>query len=40
MAGSLKLLGGKRRANKLLQVINMGYEAICSRICFNVLQMF
>ena len=36
LTGSPKLLGGKRWANKLLQVINMGHEAIYFRICFHI----
>ena len=35
LTGSPKLLDGKRWAKKLLEVINIGYEAICFRICFN-----
>ena len=38
LTGSPKLLDGKPWAYKLLQVINMGLEAICCKICFNILQ--
>ena len=37
---SPKLFDGKFLANKLLQVINLGREAICRMVCFNTLQMF
>ena len=41
LTGSPKLLHGKCWANKLLQVTNMGHEAIfVSRFAFNVLQLF
>ena len=36
LTGSQKLLVGKCCANKLLQVINMGHEAICFRICCHI----
>ena len=36
LTGSSKLLDGKRWANKLLQMINMGHEAICFWICFSI----
>ena len=35
LTGSPKLLDGKCWANKLLQVINMGHEAVLLRICFQ-----
>ena len=35
LTGSPKLLDGKYWANKLLQVINMGHEAVLLRICFH-----
>ena len=38
LTGPPKLLNGKRWANKLLQVINMGHEEICFRVGFNILQ--
>ena len=37
---SPKLLDGKGLANKLFQVINMGHEAICYRILFNIGKIF
>ena len=37
LTGSPKLLDGERWANKLLQMINMGHEATCFRMCFNLL---
>ena len=40
LTGSPKILDGKCWANKLLQVINMGHEAICFWICFQYLQKF
>ena len=40
LTGSPKILDGKCWANKLLQVINMGHEAICFRICFNIYKSF
>ena len=41
LTGSSKLLDGKCWANKLLQVTNMGHEAIfVSRFAFNILQLF
>ena len=41
LTGSPKLLHGKCWANKLLQVTNMGHEAIfVSRFAFNILQLF
>ena len=35
LIGSPKLLDGKCWANKLLQVINKGHEAVLLRICFQ-----
>ena len=35
LTGSPNLLDGKCWANKLLQVINMGHEAVLLRICFQ-----
>ena len=40
LTGSPKLLGGKDWANELLQVINIGHEAICFRNCFNIYEIF
>ena len=40
LTGSPKLSGGKYWASKLLQMINMGHEAICFWICFQYLQLF
>ena len=41
LTGSSKLLDGKRWANKLLQVANMGHEALfVLGFVFNTLQMF
>ena len=40
LTGSPKILDRKCWANKLLQVINMGHEAICFWICFQYLQKF
>ena len=41
LTGSPKLLHGKCWANKLLQVTNIGHEAIfVSRFAFNILQLF
>ena len=40
LTGSPKLSGGKYWANKLLQMINKGHEAICFWICFQNLQLF
>ena len=40
LTGSSKSLDGKCWANKLLQLIIMGHEAICFWICFQRLQLF
>ena len=40
LTGSPELSDGKCWANKLLQRINMGHEAICLWICFQCFQLF
>ena len=39
LTGSPKILDEKHWAIKLLQVISMGHESFCFRICFNILQI-